>query len=179
MDRWTKADGVENHPAVTMRGSKAIVGHCYRCVGRGYIEAFRHVANGICFRCGGRGEVPFDGSNIIERTVAYCEKIGADNETFNKLFAQANTRFYKWLGDKMEREATEMAREIWNAGGHVDRETKYDSQFTWLVRVKVEALYKTQGRSPVAIARETARIEGLRNGTIKPGTRASGMLPID
>lgn len=158
MSKWTHADGIENHPAVRMQGTMAIIDHCYRCLGKGYMECFRHVANGICFRCNGNGAMPFEASNIIERTVAYCEKIKADSETTNRLMDQANNRFYAWLGAKLESDAASMALAIWNAGGHVDAETKYDSQFTWLVRTKVNELYSTKGRSPVAEARRLARM---------------------
>lgn len=163
MNKWTRADGIENHPAVRMQGTLALVDHCYRCLGRGYIEAFRHVANGICFRCNGHGVKTFEDSNIIERTVAYLNKIQADDETFNRLFEQANNRFYKWLGDKLETESTEMALAIWHTGGHVDKETKYDSQFTWMVRHKVEELYATKGRSSRA---EAARLKRMSNSEL-------------
>lgn len=30
---------------------------CRRCSGRGWLEAYRHVNNGICFKCGGEGRL--------------------------------------------------------------------------------------------------------------------------
>jgi len=34
------------------------IGHeCFKCGGKGAIEAFRHVANGDCFQCAGTGRL--------------------------------------------------------------------------------------------------------------------------
>lgn len=78
--RWTTEamfchgpNGETNHKQFTAMGFEVIVdeahitydclteetvtgpGECPKCMGRGVITAFRHVANGVCFWCKGKG----------------------------------------------------------------------------------------------------------------------------
>ena len=65
--------------------------NCQRCSGKGFLEGYRHIENGICFECKGTGKV--EGEEIITPVIEE-RKMYWDNEK----------RIQKELIDKIETE---------------------------------------------------------------------------
>ena len=51
--------------------------NCPRCSGKGFLEGYRHIENGICFECKGTGKV--EGEEIITPVIEE-RKMYWDNE---------------------------------------------------------------------------------------------------
>ncbi len=45
--------GIEHEEESEMATTKTILVDCFKCDGKGTIEGFGHIANGVCFRCMG------------------------------------------------------------------------------------------------------------------------------
>jgi hypothetical protein len=81
---------------------------CPKCVGAGYLSAFKHIKNGVCFLCAGNGDLKVNASNTIsDRKVRIeCEK--SLNSTWINLYIGSEAFQFKVTDDN-----TDQMRMMW------------------------------------------------------------------
>ncbi len=89
---------------------------CFKCSGKGFIEGFGHVANGVCFRCGGAGKLRVSATPKalppLDPTSAKMIEYIKTGDMSNLTYAQLNKlRDFAHWGNRHEPRLLEIWRE--------------------------------------------------------------------
>lgn len=108
---------------------------CTQCMGKGHINHYDHIANGICFKCQGRGYIEID---TVKQTRAEQRALKRIERDKQKAEVNKQEQFKKYI-EKRHEEALKMNEEYdrRKAAQEANTETVDDalnSFFEWLDR---------------------------------------------